>query len=250
VPGPSVHSAAPSVWLLHGEGLAHRVSGHLIHLVGERRVSRSYPTQAVSALRFLIEAVYGEARVADVIPRPKRERQLPTVLSKDEMSRFLDALQHPKQRALVMLAYSSGLRVSEVVRLRPEDLDVLRGLLHVRRGKGSKDRYTLLSQRALEHVHVYRDAFRPQQWLFPANRRTATTRRVRSSALFRTEPDARDSPKGHASYSATLLRDASTRKRYGPAVHPRVAGPHEQPNDRDLHARGEHAPRRHPKSPG
>jgi integrase/recombinase XerD len=149
--------------------LAERTSAYLLHLVRERRVSRSYHTQAVSALRFLIETVYGEPEIAGAMPRPRRTRHLPTVLSKEEITRFLAELRHPKHRALLMLVYSAGLRVSEVVRLRPEDLDVSRGLLHVRRAKGFKDRYTLLSSRALEAVRVYQEAFQPEGWLFPGN---------------------------------------------------------------------------------
>src|SRR6185436_16098631 len=135
------------------------VTRYLAELVERDRVSRSYHNQAVSALKFLFQTVLGEAPIAEAIPRPRPERRLPQVLSKEELARFLEQLHHPKHRALVMVAYSAGLRVSEVVRLRPEDLDVTRGLLRVREGKGRKDRYTLLSQRALDAVRIYRDAF-------------------------------------------------------------------------------------------
>jgi integrase/recombinase XerD len=144
-----------------------QVAPYLCDLVERRRVSRSYHTQAVSALRFLFQTVLHQHQIAEGIPRPKPERRLPQVLSKEELGRFLDELRHPKHRALVMLAYSAGLRVGEVVRLKPEDLDVDRRLLHVRRGKGRKDRYTLLSQRALDAVRIYRDAFPVGKWLFP-----------------------------------------------------------------------------------
>jgi site-specific recombinase XerD len=142
-------------------------TAYLTHLVQEKAVSRSYHTQAVSALRFLIATVFEAPDVATAIPRPRRESKLPNVLSKEEMTRFLAELKHPKHRALVMLVYSAGLRVSEVVRLRPEDIDVARGLIKVWRGKGAKDRYTLLSRRGLESVRIYQEAFRPQTWLFP-----------------------------------------------------------------------------------
>ncbi len=67
-----------------------------------------------------------------------------------------------------MLLYSAGLRVGEVVRLRPSDLDVERGLLRVRKGKGRKDRYTLLAKRAVEAVRIYLAAFPTESWLFPS----------------------------------------------------------------------------------
>jgi site-specific recombinase XerD len=175
-------------WLEHDEidpsaqeiGLADRTSQYLLYLVETRRVSRSYHSQAVSALRVLLDKVYRQPRIAQTIPRPRRERHLPRVLNKEETARFLAELKNPKHRALVMLAYSAGLRVSEVVRLRSEDLDVARGLLRVRQGKGAKDRYTLLSEHALEAVRVYREAFQPQLWLFPGQtpERHYTTRSV------------------------------------------------------------------------
>ena len=153
---------------------------YLLDLVRVRRVSRSYHSQAVSALRFFFETVLGAPTLADRIPRPKAERRLPHVLSRDEVARFLARIRHPKHRAVVLLIYSAGLRVGEAVRLRPEDLDVDRGLIRVRRGKGGKDRYTLLSTRAVEAVRIYRSAFPSGPWLFPGSRpgRHYTTRSV------------------------------------------------------------------------
>jgi site-specific recombinase XerD len=143
---------------------------YLVHIVEEGEASASYHTQAVSAIKLLLEAVLKEPRLAADLPRPRRERHLPEVLSKEEVVTFLGALTNPKHRALVLLLYSSGLRVSEVVRLRAEDMDVSRGLLRVRGGKGARDRETLLSPRALEAVRIYREAFRPTGWLFPGGR--------------------------------------------------------------------------------
>jgi site-specific recombinase XerD len=147
-----------------------RARAYLVFLVGERNVSRSYHNQAVSALKILLHGVQSASALDVELPRPKREHRLPCVLDREETARFLDALRHPKHRALVTLMYSAGLRVGEVVRVRPEDLDVPRGLLRVREGKGSKDRVTLLSKRALALLGAYTEAFRPQGWLFPGER--------------------------------------------------------------------------------
>ncbi len=152
------------------ESATRAVSRHLLDLVERRRVSRSYHTQAVSALRFFYEAVVEMPALALSIPRPRRERKLPVVLSRAEVLRLLRHIRHPKHRALVMLCYSAGLRVGETVRLRPEDLDPDRRLLRVRRGKGAKDRYTLLSDTALAAVTTYTAAFPPGRWLFPGGK--------------------------------------------------------------------------------
>ncbi len=142
---------------------------YLLELLNRRNrpVSRSYHNQAVSALRFFYDAVLDRPALAARIPRPRSQHRLPGVLSKDEVARLLGEVRHPKHKAIAMLIYSAGLRVSEVVRLRPGDLDTDRGLVRVRRGKGGKDRYTLLAQRAVEVVRIYRDAFPVDRWLFP-----------------------------------------------------------------------------------
>ncbi|MEK9502492.1 tyrosine-type recombinase/integrase [Gemmatimonadota bacterium DH-20] len=153
---------------------------YILELVGSRQVSRSYHSQVVSALRFLFETVLGRPRLALAIPRPKKEQRLPTVLGQPEVARLLAAPRNLKHRTLLLLLYSSGLRVGELVRLRPEDVDADRGLLRVRRGKGGKDRYTLLARRAVEAIAVYRAAYPTDRWLFPGATpgRHLTTRSV------------------------------------------------------------------------
>ena len=112
--------------------------------------------------------------------RPRRERRLPVVLSREELHRFLGAVGNPKHVALLAVAYSAGLRVSEVVRLRLEDLDRDRGLVRIRAGKGKKDRLTLLSQTALTLVDTYLAGVDPGVWLFAGARvgRHLSTRSV------------------------------------------------------------------------
>jgi site-specific recombinase XerD len=83
------------------------------------------------------------------------------------MARFLDALQNPKHRALLMTAYAGGLRLSEVARLRVEDIDAARMVLHVRQGKGDKDRDVMLSPRLLAVLRAYWATYRPKPYLFP-----------------------------------------------------------------------------------
>jgi len=156
------------------------VSRYVTELVETRGISRSYHNQLVSALRFLFETVLDQPELALRIPRPRPEKRLPEVLSTSEVAGLLAQARHPKHRALLMLTYSAGLRVGEVVRLRPEDLDADRGLLRVRSGKGGRDRVSLLSPRALEAVRLYRRAFPDPhgKWLFPGARpgRHYTTR--------------------------------------------------------------------------
>jgi site-specific recombinase XerD len=153
---------------------------YLLELIERRGISKSYQNQVVSALRFLCESVLGQPALALRIPRPRKEHRLPAVLSVAEVARMLARARNPKHRALLMLIYSAGLRAGEVVRLRPSDLDIDRGLVRVRKGKGDKDRNTLLARRAVDAVRLYRDAYPTGPWLFPGTRsdRHLTTRSV------------------------------------------------------------------------
>ena len=143
----------------------------LLRLLREGR-SHSYTNQALSALRFLHLRVLGAPVPVAGIPRAKKKKALPVVLSESEVRRFLDALGSPKHRAIAFILYSGGLRVSEAARLKIADIDSERGQIHVRQGKGRKDRYVMLSPVVLgvlrEFVRVDRPpvhtgAFGPHQ---------------------------------------------------------------------------------------
>jgi integrase/recombinase XerD len=149
------------------------VKEYLLYQAEERGVSRSTHGQILSSVRLLFKKVFERVdSPVERIPRPKRRRKLPHVLSREEARRIVSAHRNPTHRAIVALLYSSGVRVSELVRLRPTDLDRDRGLIHVRAGKGGKDRVTLLSDRAAEAVDRHRARWeirsRPQRWLFPS----------------------------------------------------------------------------------
>lgn len=148
-----------------------RIRAHLLHLLEERKVSHSYVNQRVSALEFLYARVLDLPAAVARLPRPKRGRKLPTVLGREEVRRLLARIRNPKHRAIVMLLYAAGLRVSEVVRLRCEDVDLERGLITVRRAKGRKERVVMLADVAATAVRAYRDAYRPTDWLFPGARK-------------------------------------------------------------------------------
>jgi len=109
-------------------------------------------------------------RIVGKLPRPRKERKLPVVLARQDVIRLLESVANIKHRALLMLAYSAGLRVSEVVKLRPEDIDANRHMIRIPGGKGQKDRYTVLSEVALEVLREYWRVYRPKKWLFPGSK--------------------------------------------------------------------------------
>lgn len=132
--------------------------------------SHSYVNQALSAIKFLLQDVLKKEDLICEVARPKKQRKLPKVLSEEEVKKILKAPMNHKHRAILFLIYSSGLRVGEVVRLKVEDIDSKRMLIHVNQGKGRKDRYTILSDTTLKVLRKYFKMNKPKDWLFPGEK--------------------------------------------------------------------------------
>ena len=142
------------------------VRQYLLFLLEEEKCSHSYVNQAVSSIKFLYGKVLREIEITTKIPRPKKENKLPNVLSQEEVMKILQSLENEKHKTILFLIYSGGLRVGEVVRLQLDDVDSKRMLLRIKQGKGRKDRYTTLSQHALEQLRKYYKLYYPKKWLF------------------------------------------------------------------------------------
>jgi site-specific recombinase XerD len=140
-----------------------------LHLL-ERRVSWSSFNQAVCALRFLYGTTLGRPEQLPMIPYGKRPKTLPSVLAAEEVVRLINAAETPRDRTFVQVAYGCGLRLSELIHLQVGDIDSGRMVIHVRHGKGGKDRLVPLSRRLLEELRAYWRRYRPATWLFPGER--------------------------------------------------------------------------------
>jgi len=138
-----------------------------VHLTQEKKLSWSMFNQIACALRFFFVYVLDREFDPERIPYAKRPRRLPFVLSHDELARLFDATLYPKHRAIFMTLYGAGLRCSEALHLELRDIDSDRMLIHVRHGKGGKDRYTCLSPTLLSQLRSYWRAHRPKKLLFP-----------------------------------------------------------------------------------
>ena len=132
----------------------------------DRDYSASSVNLAVSALKFFYVEVVRKENF-DERPRPRHDRRLPQILSKEEVCKILGMENNPKHRLLLMLVYSSGLRVSEAVALKKEHIDFSRKVVYVRQGEGRKDRCTLLSEKAARYIAEYCDFYDIKTWLFP-----------------------------------------------------------------------------------
>jgi integrase/recombinase XerD len=138
-----------------------------VHLAVERKVSTSTLNIYTSALRFLYTITLGKDWDIKTIPYAKTPQKVPTVLRQDEVLCLFAAIANLKQRVMAMTIYAAGLRISEVACLRLCDIDSARMLIHVRQGKGGKDRLVPLSKALLTPLREYYLAYRPEHWLFP-----------------------------------------------------------------------------------
>ncbi len=132
--------------------------------------SVSYQRQMVGAVKLYFSRIPGSKMNIGELERPRRELRLPIVLSKEEVIRILVNISNPKHRLLIALLYGSGLRIGELLLLRVEDIDGDRLMIHVKQGKGKKDRYVTLSVRLLGMLREYWMKYRPDGFLFPGER--------------------------------------------------------------------------------
>lgn len=132
----------------------------------EEKISVSSINQTISAFKIFQTDVLKKDWETFKIKRPRREKKLPMVLSEQEVEALISATRNIKHRALLMLAYSAGLRRQEVQTMKPGAIDSKRMMVHVVQGKGKKDRYSLLSQKALHLLREYYKIYRPQIYLF------------------------------------------------------------------------------------
>lgn len=143
---------------------------YLLFLINDRRLASSSVIVAVSALRFLYTVTLKRSWViADDIPTGRQAKKLPVVLSREEVARFLTAVENLKHRTVLTVCYAAGLRISEAVRLTPSSIDSKRMVIRVEQGKGRKDRYVMLSPKLFELLRDYWQRTHPGAWLFPGD---------------------------------------------------------------------------------
>jgi integrase/recombinase XerD len=159
-------------FLLHYDGIKpsqltrQQMDTYIFKRVKEENISESYQNTLLSAIKFFyINVVNQEEKVANLF-RPKQPMKLPQVLDEQEVSRLLKSVSNLKHRCILMLIYSAGLRLGEVIKLKIADLQPSNHRIFIRQGKGKKDRCTILSSRILILLEEYIDVYRPIEWLF------------------------------------------------------------------------------------
>jgi len=142
------------------------VRKYQLHLFS-RGLGAQATNQIMCGLRFFYSTTLGMSQVSEHIPLARRPDALPAVLAREEVERFLKAVNDLEYRAAFVTIYAAGLRVSEAVALTIKDIDSTRMVIHVRHGKGRKDRYVMLSEQLLGILRAYWKCTRPQHFLFP-----------------------------------------------------------------------------------
>jgi len=141
------------------------VSRFNYEFIVEPKKSVSYQNQAINAVKLFFEYSGIPVEIGE-IERPKSEKKLPVVLSMEEVRRLIDSACNLRHKTLLSLIYSGGFRLGEALNLKLEDIDSDRMLIHIKNAKGKKDRYTLLSKRALLIMREYYRVYTPKIYLF------------------------------------------------------------------------------------
>jgi integrase/recombinase XerD len=146
------------------------VREYQLFLLREKKFARSTLKQVVAALRFFYRATLGREQGIEQLRYGKREKRLPTVLSKKEVFTVFSVTRNMKHRTIMMTLYSTGIRVSELTRLCVNDIDSNRMVIRVHQGKGKKHRYVPLLPSLVTVLRVYWKKYRPKDALFPSQR--------------------------------------------------------------------------------
>ncbi len=142
------------------------LKAYLLYLMKERHLSEGTFRFYVAGLKFLYRTTLKREWAVQKIRYPRAKRKLPVVLDLSEVQSLFSVTKNLKHKAILMMTYGSGLRVSETARLKLTDIDSKRMMVRITQGKGGKDRYSILSQTALEQLRHYWRTYRPRVWLF------------------------------------------------------------------------------------
>lgn len=141
------------------------VRNYILKLIQEDK-SDSYINIAINSIKFYYESVLGMPNRFYQIERPRKEKKLPKVLSKEDVLKIIENTNNLKHKCIVSLLYSSGIRRNELIHLKIVDIDSKRMLIRIESAKGKKDRYTILSHTLLKDLRNYYKQWKPEQYIF------------------------------------------------------------------------------------
>lgn len=145
---------------------ANRLRDYFLYCTNTLKLSENTLHSRINAVKFYFEKVLGRERFFYEIPRPKKPYKLPNVLAISQVENLFSKLENLKHKTMLFLAYSAGLRVSEVVNLKVKDIHSERFVINIKGAKGKKDRTVSLSVGILELLRKYYKSYQPKEWLF------------------------------------------------------------------------------------
>jgi integrase/recombinase XerD len=161
----------------HDEISKEEINAYLLDLINNKNISGSQQNQRINAIKFYYEKVLGRAKEYYQIERPRKEKKLPDVISRVEVKKMIESTKNLKHKLIIELLHSAGLRRSELIDLRIEDIDSERMLIKVVDAKGKKDRYTQLSNNVRKDLWTYIREYRPGEYIIegPAGSKYSAT---------------------------------------------------------------------------
>ncbi len=142
------------------------INAYILNLIRKKKISNAQQNQRISAIKFYYEKVLGREKTMYQLDRPRKTRALPKVLSEKEVLAILSNTTNLKHKAILATIYSAGLRRSELIGLRKQDIHTDRSMIYIRSAKGNKDRNTVLASSLEKLLHQYLISYKPNYWLF------------------------------------------------------------------------------------
>lgn len=142
------------------------IMDYLMYVRNKKKWSASEQNQVINSIKFFYEKVLKRSKEIYELPRAKKTFQLPGIFSAEEVRKIIDVTVNKKHKSIICLAYAGGLRVSEIINLKIQDIDSQRMIINLRKAKGKKDRIVMLSEKLLEILREYFRSYKPKTYLF------------------------------------------------------------------------------------
>jgi site-specific recombinase XerD len=159
------------------------INNYILSLIEKQKISPSQQNQRINSIKFYYEKVLGREKLYFAVDRPKKEKSLPNVLSKKEISAMINLTNNIKHKSLIALIYSCGLRRSEAINMELKDIDSNRMLIKIRASKGKKDRYVQLAKSTLLLLRKYYKKHKPVKWVFEGPKNKAYSAKSISNVI-------------------------------------------------------------------
>lgn len=142
------------------------IIAYMLWEIEENKISLTFQNQLINAIKYYFEKTLIQPKVVYSLPRAKREKLIPTVLNKNELKQMFSKISNLKHKCILSLLFSSGMRRNELINLKPQDIDLERKTVTIKKGKGAKGRISILSDLSIQYLHEYLEEYKPKEWLF------------------------------------------------------------------------------------